>query len=62
MSRAAKVAARRAKRAFKNMTFAARLERAGAVKKPAPQWWIAARSRARELALKVKEACLWLDL
>ena len=49
LSRAAKVAARRAARALNAMSFAERLERAGAVKKPAPQWWRDAKRRAQEV-------------
>lgn len=61
LSRAAKVAARRAARALNAMSFAERLERAGAVKKPVPQWWRDAKRRAQELAKKIKDSCMKLD-
>ena len=61
LSRAAKVAARRAARALEAMPFAAKLERAGATKKPLPQWFKDARSRAKALAKAVKDALLMLD-
>ena len=61
LSRAAKVATRRAARALNAITFAERLERAGAVKKPAPQWWMDAKRRAQELAKKIKNSCMNLE-
>lgn len=69
LSRAAKVAARRAARIMAQRTtrtlgamiFAAKLERAGATKKPVPQWFKDARSRAKALAKAVKDALLMLD-
>ena len=61
LSRAAKVTARRAARALNAMGFAERLERAGAVKKPAPQWWRDAKRRAQELAKKIKDSCMNLE-
>ena len=69
LSRAAKVAARRAARIIDQRTtrtlgamlFAAKLERAGAIKKPAPQWWKDAKRRAQELAKKIKDSCMNLE-
>ena len=61
LSRAAKVAARRAARALNAMSFAERLERAGAVKKAVPQWWKDAKRRAQELAKKIKDSCMNLE-
>ena len=69
LSRAAKVAARRAARiiAQRNtrtlgaMLFAAKLERAGAIKKAVPQWWKDAKRRAQALAKKIKDSCMNID-
>lgn len=69
LSRAAKVAARRAKRIMDQRTtrtlgamlFAAKLERAGATKKAVPQWWKDAKRRAQALAKKIKDSCMNID-
>lgn len=61
LSRAAKVAARRAARALKAMPFAEKLERAGAIKKAVPQWWKDAKRRAQALAKKIKDSCMKID-
>lgn len=61
LSRAAKIASRRAKKALEALPFAEKLERAGAVKKPAPQWWKDAKRRAQELAKKIKDSCMNLE-
>lgn len=61
LSRAAKVAARRAAKVLNNLSFAEKLERAGAIKKAVPQWWKDAKRRAQELAKKIKDSCMKLD-
>ena len=61
LSRAAKVAARRAARALEAMPFAEKLERAGAIKKAVPQWWKDAKRRAQALAKKIKDSCMKID-
>ena len=61
LSRAAKVTARRAARALKNLSFSEKLERAGAIKKAVPQWWKDAKRRAQALAKKIKDSCMNLE-
>lgn len=61
LGRAIRAFISRAVKAAAALPHAEKLERAGATKKPVPQWFKDARSRAQELAKAVKDALLMLD-
>lgn len=61
LGRAIRAFISRAVKAAAALPHAEKLERAGAVKKPAPQWWRDAKRRAQELAKKIKDSCMNLE-
>ena len=61
LGRAIRAFISRAVKAAAALPHAEKLERAGAIKKAAPQWLRDAKRRAQELAKKIKDSCRKLD-